>query len=140
MRKLITLVMVVLLAMLSACTTATEAPSAAEATQAPEQPAAPAGKPIIAVCLPALDNPLMLGFQDAFKGAFGADYDVQVASADGNAVTQSTQVENFTAMKVKFMFVMPVEVDQPGSQTDCGSSGWGYGVGCGRGPRRPTGV
>jgi len=109
MRKLITFVMVMLLAILSACTTATEAPSAAEATQAPEQPAAPAGKPIIAVCLPALDNPLMLGFQDAFKGAFGADYDVQVASADGNAVTQSTQVENFTAMKVKFMFVMPVE-------------------------------
>jgi ABC-type sugar transport system substrate-binding protein len=101
--------MVVLLAMLSACATATEVPSAAEATQSPEQPAAAAGKPIIAVCLPALDNPLMLGFQDAFKGAFGADYDVQIASADGNAVTQSTQVENFTAMKVKFMFVMPVE-------------------------------
>jgi len=51
----------------------------------------------------------MLGFQDAFKGAFGEQYDVQIASADGNAVNQATQVENFTAMKVKFMFVMAVE-------------------------------
>ena len=51
----------------------------------------------------------MLGFQDAFTGAFGADYDVQVASADGNAITQATQVENFTEMKAKFLFVMPVE-------------------------------
>ncbi|NTV38016.1 MAG: sugar ABC transporter substrate-binding protein [Anaerolineales bacterium] len=64
---------------------------------------------IIAVCLPALDNPLMLGFQDAFTGAFSGQYDVQVASADGNPNTQATQVENFTAMRVKFMFVMPVE-------------------------------
>ena len=51
----------------------------------------------------------MLAFQDAFVKGFGADYDVQVASADGNANTQATQVENFTAMQVKFMFVMAVE-------------------------------
>lgn len=70
---------------------------------------APTQKEIIAVALPSLDNPLMLGFQDAFKNAFGAQYDVQVASADGNAVTQATQVENFTAMKVKFLFIMAVE-------------------------------
>jgi ABC-type sugar transport system substrate-binding protein len=64
---------------------------------------------IIAVCLPALDNPLMLGFQDAFTQAFGDEYDVQVASADGNANTQATQIENYNAMGVKFMFVMAVE-------------------------------
>lgn len=115
MKKLLTLVLVVVLALLSACTAAPtemaepEVTMAPEATEAPEQPTVSEEKPIIAVCLPALDNPLMLGFQDAFKGAFGADYDVQVASADGNANTQATQVENFTAMKVKFMFVMPVE-------------------------------
>ena len=40
---------------------------------------------------------------------FGAKYDVQVASADGNPNTQATQIENYTAMKVKFMFVMAVE-------------------------------
>ena len=64
---------------------------------------------IIAVCLPALDNPLMLGFQDAFTQAFGDEYDVQVASADGNPNTQATQIENYNAMGVKFMFVMAVE-------------------------------
>lgn len=109
MRKLMSLVIVVLLAALAACTAAPVETAAPQATKAPEQPSAPTAKPIIAVCLPALDNPLMLGFQDAFKAAFGADYDVQVASADGNPNNQATQVENFTAMKVKFMFVMPVE-------------------------------
>jgi len=71
--------------------------------------AAPAGKEIIALSLPALDNPLMLAFKDAFTGAYGEKYDVQVASADGNPNNQATQIENFTAMKVKFIFVMPVE-------------------------------
>ena len=108
-RKWMSLIFVVVLASLVACTAAPVDTAAPQATTPPESEAAPAGKPIIAVCLPALDNPLMLGFQDAFKGAFGADYDVQVASADGNPNTQATQVENFTAMKVKFLFVMPVE-------------------------------
>ncbi len=63
----------------------------------------------IALCLPALDNPLMLGMEQAFKETFGATYDVQVASADGNANTQAQQVENYTAMGVKFMCVMSVE-------------------------------
>ena len=54
----------------------------------------------LAVALPALDNPLMLAIQDTFKNGFGADYDVQVASADGDPNKQATQVENFTAMKV----------------------------------------
>jgi ABC-type sugar transport system substrate-binding protein len=116
MKKLITFTLVILMMLASACSTpaATTAPvTAAPATAVPATAvpatAAPTTKPIIAVGLPALDNPLMLGFQDAFKGAFSADYDVQVASADGNPNNQATQVENFTAMKVKFMFVMPVE-------------------------------
>ncbi len=66
-------------------------------------------KGIIAVCLPALDNPLMLELSEAFVNEFGDEYDVQVASADGNPNTQATQVENYTAMKVKFLFVMAVE-------------------------------
>jgi ribose transport system substrate-binding protein len=85
----------------------------APATTAPKPAAtdttASAAKPILVVSLPALDNPLMLGFQDAFTGAFGNDYDVQVSSADGNANTQSTQIENYNAMDPKFMFVMAVE-------------------------------
>jgi ribose transport system substrate-binding protein len=120
MKKYTMFVLVGLLVIASACSKTpknTEPPTAVPATAVPATTAPtavpatakPAQKAVIAVCLPALDNPLMLGFQDAFKGAFGADYDVQVASADGNPNTQATQVENFTAMKVKFMFVMPVE-------------------------------
>jgi ABC-type sugar transport system substrate-binding protein len=114
MKKVIPLLMVVLLVLLSACTAAPAQPTEQQAsepaaTSAPEQPAAAAGKPIIAVSLPSLDNPLMLGFQDAFTKTYGKDFDVQVASADGNANNQATQVENFTAMKPKFLFVMPVE-------------------------------
>jgi len=82
------------------------APAAPAATEAPAQPA---GKPVLAVALPALDNPLMLGFKDAFTKAFGEKYDVQVASADGNPNNQATQVENFTAMKPAFLFAMPAE-------------------------------
>jgi ribose transport system substrate-binding protein len=106
-KLLIVLALVMIVSMaLAACG---PKPSTAVPATAVPATAAPATKSIIAVCLPALDNPLMLGFQDAFKGAYGANFDVQVASADGNAATQATQVENFTSMKVKFMFVMPVE-------------------------------
>jgi ABC-type sugar transport system substrate-binding protein len=85
------------------------APAAPAAPAATEAPAQPAGKPVLAVALPALDNPLMLGFKDAFTKAFGEKYDVQVASADGNPNNQATQVENFTAMKPAFLFAMPAE-------------------------------
>jgi ABC-type sugar transport system substrate-binding protein len=102
MKKLVTFVMIIVLVLLSACT-------AAPTQQQVPEPAAATGKPVIAVSLPSLDNPLMLGFQDAFSKTYGNDYDVQVASADGNANNQATQVENFTAMKPKFLFVMPVE-------------------------------
>jgi len=116
MKKLLMFVLVCVMLAPSACTAAptatevvkTEAPAAVD-TVAPTEPPAPAAKEIIAVCLPALDNPLMLAIQDTFKNGFGTEYDVQVASADGNAVQQATQVENFTAMKVKLMVVMAVE-------------------------------
>ncbi len=116
MKKLVLLLVVALMAMTAACGTATETaappePQAPEPTSAPADTAVPpaAAKPLLVVSLPALDNPLMLAFQDAFKGAFGADFDVQVASADGNANTQATQIENFTAMQPAFLFVMAVE-------------------------------
>jgi len=88
----------------------TQAPATqAPPTQAPPTQAPEAKKEIIAVCLPALDNPLMLELSDAFVKAFGDEYDVRVASADGNPNTQATQIENFTTMGAKFMFVMTVE-------------------------------
>jgi ABC-type sugar transport system substrate-binding protein len=105
--SLLLVLMMIASTLLTACGSATT--TAAPVGQTGEPSSTSGQKEIIAVCLPSLDNPLMLGFQDAFKNAFGAQYDVQVASADGNAVTQATQVQNFTAMKVKFMFIMAVE-------------------------------
>jgi ribose transport system substrate-binding protein len=109
MNKTFSLVLVMILiasiVILPGCTTPAAAPTTAAPTAAP----AAAGKPMIAVSLPAMDNPLMLGFSDGFKKTFGDKYDIQIASADGNANSQATQVQNFTAMKPKLMFVMPVE-------------------------------
>lgn len=114
MKKLVILILIGLLLMVSACTAATETTAPDEVVETdeeaiPEEEAETAAKEIIAVSLPALDNPLMLGFQDAFTQAFGEEYNVQVASADGNANTQATQIENFTGMNTKLMFVMAVE-------------------------------
>ena len=117
MKKLTIFLLIGLMVLMSACSTTPQTPAAvttapevaAQATTAPEVTTAPEGKPIIAVSLPALDNPLMLAFQDAFKNTFGDKYDVQVSSADGNANTQATQIENYTAMKPEFLFVMAVE-------------------------------
>jgi len=120
--QVLTLVVVAAMLLLPACgtpapTSTPVPPTKPAATPVPPTPVPPTpvpptpvpAKPIIAVCLPALDNPLMLGFQDAFKSTFGDKFDVQVSSADGNANTQATQIQNYTAMKVKFMFVMAVE-------------------------------
>ena len=92
-------------------TTATPATSAPTTSGAPTTAASDSGgaKQIVAVCLPAMDNPLMLEIKETFVKNFGAEYDVQVSSADGNPNTQSNQVENYTAMKVKFLCVMAVE-------------------------------
>lgn len=115
MKKLAGLLLVVML-LLSACsaavttesTEATEGETSGTEVAAEEAEAEPTSN-IIAVCLPSLDNPLMLEISDTFTNTFGETYDVQVASADGNANTQATQVQNFTAMQVRFMFVMAVE-------------------------------
>lgn len=111
MKKVVLLIVVFILVLsFAGCAAPAAAPAAPAATNPPAaEPVASAAKPLIALCLPALDNPLMLGFKDNFTKTFGADYDVQVVSADGNPNNQATQVENFTAMKPKLMFIMPVE-------------------------------
>ena len=63
---------------------------------------------IIAVCLPTMDNPLMLGIADAMKAAF-PDLTVEVSSADGDPNTQATQIQNYIAMNVDMITVMTVE-------------------------------
>lgn len=119
-RVVLFVILAILMTSFAGCAAPTAAPAAPAAPAEPAAqvapaatdvpaPAAAAGKPLIALCLPALDNPLMLGFKDTFTQNFGADYDVQVVSADGNPNNQATQVENFTAMKPKLMFIMPVE-------------------------------
>ncbi len=81
----------------------------APTTGAPTTQAGTGEKPVIGLCLPALDNPLMLEIKDTFVEYFGEDYDVQVSSADGNPNTQASQVENYTAMGAKLLTVMAVE-------------------------------
>ncbi len=123
MRKRCTLILVAMLmagAVLSGCgvkPSPAAAPVEPAAPTAPPTPVPPGAAPetaapakeTIAVCLPALDNPLMLSLRDAFVNAFGNEYNVQTSSADGNPNTQASQVENYTAMKARFMFVMAVE-------------------------------
>ena len=120
MKKLFLIVIVLMLLVVSACapkpeTTPAPAPDEPAIEEpvaeepAVEEPAEPAKKEILAVSLPALDNPLMLGFSEAFTGKFGDKYDVQVVSADGNPNNQATQVENLTTQQAKFLFIMPTE-------------------------------
>lgn len=66
------------------------------------------GSKIIAVSLPSLDNPLMLGISDKMKLAFEG-HSVQVASADGDANKQATQIQNFITLNPALLVVMPVE-------------------------------
>ena len=109
MKKSTVLLLVGVLALASACSPA--ATGTAPADTSVPAPAGPAAGEtgVIAVSLPALDNPLMLALKDAFVNTFGAEYDVQVSSADGNPNTQSTQIENYTGMAPKLIFVMAVE-------------------------------
>jgi ABC-type sugar transport system substrate-binding protein len=122
MKRFLVLLLVVLVASLvslAACggdeVTTTGAPTTgapttgAPTTGAPTTQATTGEKATIGVCLPALDNPLMLEIQNTFQKNFGDEYNVEVSSADGNANTQAAQVENYTTMKAKFICVMAVE-------------------------------
>jgi ribose transport system substrate-binding protein len=91
---------------LSACGQQATPTQPAAATEAP----APAGeKPIMAISLMTLDWPMMVSIGETMKKTFGDVYDVQVASAELDPVKQAQQVENFTAMKAKLLFAIPVE-------------------------------
>jgi ribose transport system substrate-binding protein len=96
-------------AVLSMLLLAALASGAPRAKSSPAPSAATRGKATIALSLPAMDNPLMLAFKDVFNSTFGKTYNIEVASADGNPNTQATQIENYTATHVKFLFVMETE-------------------------------
>jgi ribose transport system substrate-binding protein len=105
------IISVALIATMGVMTGCAQTPAEPGESEEPEtsEPAVSDEKEILAVSLPALDNPLMLGFSEAFTAAFGEEYDVQVVSADGNPNTQATQIENLTTQNAKFLFVMPAE-------------------------------
>jgi ABC-type sugar transport system substrate-binding protein len=65
------------------------------------------GLKTVAVCLPSLDNPLMTGIEAAVKAKFAGIANVQVSSADLNNNTMAAQIQNYAAMKVDTLFVMP---------------------------------
>lgn len=68
------------------------------------------GSNIIAVCLPTLDNPLMVGIGDAITASF-PDKDVKVTSADGDPSNQAAQIQNYITMKVEEIVVMPADAN-----------------------------
>lgn len=118
MNKTLSLFMALLLIavlVLSACGGATEEPAtkepAAQATVA-EEPAAEeeaAEEPVVAVSLPNLDIPHFVAIQDGLIEEFSDEYEVLVSSAENDPILQAQQVENYTAMGAKLMFVLPVE-------------------------------
>jgi ABC-type sugar transport system substrate-binding protein len=65
---------------------------------------------LIAVCLPTLDNPLMVGIGDAVTAKF-PDKEVKVTSADGDPSNQVSQIQNYITMKADELIVMPVDAN-----------------------------
>lgn len=106
MKKILSLLVVICLTLSVAACSNTKTQNNQEASSAQTQ----TGKPVVALCLPTLDNPLMVQIKDSFNEAFGKDYQVEVASANNDATTQSIQIENFTTMKAKLIFISAIEV------------------------------
>lgn len=79
---------------------------------APTQSAVPAesSSGLIAVCLPTLDNPLMVGIGECITAQF-PDKDVKVTSADGDPSNQVAQIQNYVTMKAEAIVVMPVDAN-----------------------------
>lgn len=90
MKMRLVVIFVLILTLLSACST-------------------PKSKPILAVSLVDLADPFMLQIKDSFVTEFGTQYDVQVVDANNNPETQADQIDAFTAMGARFMFVIPVD-------------------------------
>lgn len=92
---------------------ATAEAATASATEAAAETTAAATKEqtnIIAVSLPTLDNPLMVGIGDSVTKMF-PDKTVKVTGANGDPNTQATQIQNYITMNVDEIVVMPTDVD-----------------------------
>jgi ABC-type sugar transport system substrate-binding protein len=73
-----------------------------------KEPAEKKASGIVAVSLPAQDNPLMLAIGEDMKKAF-PELRVEVASAEGSPNTQAAQIQNYIAMNVDMIVLMPTE-------------------------------
>ena len=65
---------------------------------------------IIAVSLPTLDNPLMVGIGDSVTAMF-PDKTVKVTGANSDPNQQATQIQNYITMNADEIIVMPTDVD-----------------------------
>jgi ABC-type sugar transport system substrate-binding protein len=63
--------------------------------------------PTVAVCVPTLATPFMNGIADAIKAKFDGIANVQVSSSDSDYNLMINQIQNYAAMKVNTMFIMP---------------------------------
>ena len=115
MKKILTLALAVTLVIsMAACTGNTPAastPQAGNASVAPSSAPAPAGGGIdIGYCVPDTTNPFVGWLTGEVKTRAEADgLTVQVADAANSATKQLEQIENFVAMKVKAIALMPVD-------------------------------
>ncbi|MDR3146360.1 MAG: substrate-binding domain-containing protein, partial [Treponema sp.] len=63
--------------------------------------------PVVAVCMPDISSPFMNGIVDAIKNKFTDIANVQVSSSDGDNNKMITLVQNYAAMKVNTLYIMP---------------------------------
>lgn len=98
MKKALALIVVLCIALTLAACGASE----------PQKPAEKQQTNIIAVCLPTLDNPLMVGIGEAVTKAFPGK-DVKVTSADGDPANQISQVQNYITMNADMIVIMPAD-------------------------------
>jgi ABC-type sugar transport system substrate-binding protein len=68
---------------------------------------AASGLPVVAVCMPELSSPFMNGIADAIKNKFTGIANVQVSSSDGDNNRMITLVQNYAAMNVSTLYIMP---------------------------------
>lgn len=73
----------------------------------PADNAAASGLPVVAVCMPEISSPFMNGIADAIKNKFTGIANVQVSSSDGDNNKMITLVQNYAAMMVDTMYIMP---------------------------------
>lgn len=63
--------------------------------------------PTVAICMPTLASPFMNGIADAIKAKFNGIAKVELSASDGDNNKMIALVQNYAAMKVNTMYIMP---------------------------------